>query len=88
MSIADHFDPAPDTGFVRRYDSHAARRQFQISLVLIVILALAAFTLGRLVQFDAPAAQIVPVPSAHQTHFAVAGLLDESGCCDRGAHSG
>ncbi len=72
MSIADHFDHAPDAGFVRSYDSHAARRQFQISLVLILILALAAFALGLLVRFDEPAQQIAPAPSKHQTHFAVA----------------
>jgi hypothetical protein len=81
MSIIDHFDHAPDAGFVRSYDSRAARHQFQISLALILILTLAAFALGLLVRFDAPAGQIVPVPSTHEPHFAVAGLMDESGCC-------
>ncbi len=38
MSIADHFDHAPDAGFVRSYDLRSARRQFQVSLILIVIL--------------------------------------------------
>ena len=71
MSIAQHFDHMPDAGFVRSYDSQAARRQFQISLILILILTLAAFTLGLLVRFDAPAAQASPMPSAHQdVHFA------------------
>jgi hypothetical protein len=70
MSIADHFDPAPDAGFVRTYDSQAARRQFQVSLALILILALAAFSLGLLIRFDAPAAQVTPAPSAHDVHFA------------------
>jgi hypothetical protein len=71
MSIAEHFDSAPDAGFVRSYDSQAARRQFQISLALILILTLAAFTLGLLVRFDAPAAQANPAPSVHQdVHFA------------------
>lgn len=71
MSIADHFDHAPDAGFVRSYDSHAARRQFQISLVLILILTVAAFALGLLVRFDEPAAVAGPVShSSHEVHFA------------------
>lgn len=71
MSIADHFDAAPDAGFVRSYDLQAARRQFQISLVLILILALAAFALGLLVRFDEPAAQVNPAPTTHhEVHFA------------------
>jgi hypothetical protein len=70
MSIADHFRRVPDAGFVRSYDSQAARHQFQISLVLIAILALAAFTLGLLVRFDA-APQANPVPIKHpDVHFA------------------
>jgi hypothetical protein len=71
MSIADHFHRAPDAGFVRSYDAKAARRQFQISLALILILALAAFTLGLLVRFDGPAGEANPAPSAHHdVHFA------------------
>ncbi len=56
MSIADHFERAPDAGFIRTYDSGAARRQFQVSLLLIVVIALAATALGFLVRFDAPTA--------------------------------
>jgi hypothetical protein len=70
MSIADHFDHAPDAGFIRSYDSQAARRQFQVSLVLILILTLAAFALGLLVRFDAPAGQVNPAPIPHEVHFA------------------
>lgn len=71
MSIVEHFDPAPDAGFVRSYDLPAARCQFQISLVLILILTLAAFTLGLLVRFEEPAAQASPAPSPHHdVHFA------------------
>ncbi|HEY1735951.1 MAG TPA: hypothetical protein VGG12_04835 [Methylovirgula sp.] len=71
MSIADHFYHAPDAGFVRSYDSHAARRQFQVSVALILILALAAFALGMLVRFDDPAALNRSSPSKiHDTHFA------------------
>jgi hypothetical protein len=71
MSIIDHFDHAPDAGFVRSYDSRAARHQFQISLALILILTLAAFALGLLVRFDAPAGDVTPAPSTHQdVHFA------------------
>jgi hypothetical protein len=68
MSIADHFDPAPDAGFVRSYDCHAARRQFQVSLVLILTLTLAAFALGFLLQFDPPTG--AGRPPLHEVHFA------------------
>lgn len=71
MSIADHFYHAPDAGFVRSYDSRAARRQFQVSLALIVILALAAFALGLLVRFDEPATAVPTSPTkVHEVHFA------------------
>lgn len=70
MSIADRFDHAPDAGFVRSYDSRAARRQFQVSLALILILTLAAFALGLLVRFDPPAGEVHPAPSTHEVHFA------------------
>ena len=83
MSIADHFDHAPDAGFVRSYDSRAARRQFQVSLVLIVILTVAAFALGLLVRFDEPSAGVSQAPMApHDVHFA--GVLpDLSGFAPR-----
>ncbi len=55
MSIADHFEHAPDAGFIRDYDAGAARRQFNLSMVLIVIVALAAAALGAVVRFDGPA---------------------------------
>jgi hypothetical protein len=71
MSIADHFRHVPDAGLVRSYDPQAARRQFQISLVLIMTLVLAAFALGLLVRFDAPAQDVRPAPGPHQDlHFA------------------
>jgi hypothetical protein len=71
MSIADHFDHAPDAGFVRSYDFRAARRQFQVSVALILILTFAAFSLGLLVRFERPAAaKPNSPPSAHEVHFA------------------
>lgn len=54
MSITDHSDHKADAGFVRAYDARSARRQFRVSLILIVVLALAAGALGVLVQFDRP----------------------------------
>ena len=71
MSIADHFYHAPDAGFVRSYNSYVARRQFQVSVALILILALAAFALGMLVRFDDPSALNRPAASKiHDVHFA------------------
>ena len=58
MSIADHFDQSPDAGFIRNYDRTTARRQFHVSLMLIVVIALAATALGFLVRFETPSAQV------------------------------
>lgn len=68
MSIADHFEHAPDAGFVRDYDRDSARHQFNVSLVLVVVLALAVTALGFLINFDGPghvpdAAGVSNVPS-------------------------
>ena len=57
MSIADHFEHAPDAVFVRDYDSGTARRQFNVSIILIVVIAVAASALGFLVRFDTPSPQ-------------------------------
>lgn len=76
MSIADHFYHAPDAGFVRSYDSKAARRQFQVSIVLILVLAMAAFALGLLVRFDQPTASDRLSPQSHDVHFAT--VISES----------
>jgi hypothetical protein len=56
MSIADNFDHKSDAGFVRAYDARAARRQFQVSGILVVVLALAAIALGMLTQLAPPIA--------------------------------
>ncbi len=58
MSIADHFEHAPDASFIRDYDASTARRQFNISLVLIAVIAIAAAALGAVVRFDAPGAEV------------------------------
>lgn len=54
MSIADHFQQAPDAGFIRNFDSGAARRQFRVSMVLVIVIAAAAAALGAVVRFDGP----------------------------------
>jgi hypothetical protein len=73
MSIADHFEHAPDAGFVRDYDNEAARRQFRLSLVLIVVVALAATALAALIRFDTGSSR--PAVDATQTVPAYAGKL-------------
>jgi hypothetical protein len=55
MLIADHLDHRSDAGFVRAYDAHAARRQLQISIILVAVLALAAGTLAMVARIDRPA---------------------------------
>lgn len=69
MSIADHFQHAPDAGFIRNFDGNAARRQFRVSMVLVIVIATAAMALGALVRFDSPAASgpvaVSPTPPPH-----------------------
>ncbi len=54
MSIADNFDHTCDAGFVRAYDARSARRQFQVSSMLVIVLALAAIALGILTLLSPP----------------------------------
>jgi hypothetical protein len=72
MSVADHFNHAPEAACVRVYDTRAARRQFQVSMILVLILTFAAFAFGLLVRFDAVKGE--PVTAAlsrtHQVKFA------------------
>ena len=48
MRVADKFGPEADAGFVRAYDVRAAGWQCQISIALVLLLALAASALGVL----------------------------------------
>ena len=54
MSIADNFDNKSDAGFVRAYDARTARRQFQVSSMLVLVLAFAAIALGILTRLAPP----------------------------------
>jgi hypothetical protein len=76
MSIADNFNHGHDDGFVRSYDAQAARRQFQVSLILVVVLAVSAIALGIVAQLDRPDPQIHPASAkTNGSHFAET-LLD------------
>lgn len=70
MSIADHFVQASDAGFVRDYDPRAAQRQFGMSMVLIVVIAVAATALGALIRFDGPTGSGVQGSSATPPAYA------------------
>ena len=66
MSIADHFEQAPDARYIRDYDAGVARRQFNLSLLLVAAFALVAVTLGTVLRFDGPASQAsAPSFAAH-----------------------
>ena len=56
MAIAGNFDDKSDAGFVRAYDARTARRQFQISSILVLVPTQAAFALGILSQLTPPIA--------------------------------
>lgn len=66
MPPVDKFEPVnkfrleSGAGFVRAYDERAARRQLQVSLGLVLVLGLAAMTLGILTQLDRPGRAIWP----------------------------
>jgi len=78
MAIAGDFDDKSNAGFVRAYDARAARRQFQISSILVLVLALAAFALGILTQLAPPiAAERSPPARPNSPHIAET-LLDIS----------
>lgn len=55
MSIADHFlNRGRDAGFVRTYDMQAARRQLEVSVILILVMAGSAIALGLMTRLDRP----------------------------------
>lgn len=71
ISIHHQFDRAPESGLVRAYDFRAARRQFKISVALIVILTMAAFAFGFTARPDMSPGQTPPASYGPQkTYFA------------------
>lgn len=46
MSLVDKFDNKTEPGFSRPFDRESARRQFRVSVLLIIAMALSAFVLG------------------------------------------
>lgn len=54
MSLVDRFDDQQEPAFTRSFDRDSARRQFQVSAVLVVAMAVAAFVLGFALPIDSP----------------------------------
>ncbi|ACK51871.1 hypothetical protein Msil_2960 [Methylocella silvestris BL2] len=77
MSIADHFDPRPDAGFVRSYDLQAARRQLQVSLFLVVVLGCAAIALAVMSRLETGANPQHPAALRGGTSLVAQSLLDK-----------
>ncbi len=76
MSIADNFDHKSDAGFDRAYDARAARRQFQVSIMPVLVLALPAIALGIFSPLAPPVATGgSSAPNASSPHIAET-LLD------------
>lgn len=46
MSLVDKFDDHIEPAFTRSFDRESARRQFRVSILLVVAMATAAFVLG------------------------------------------
>jgi hypothetical protein len=60
MSLVDKFDDQVEQGFTRSFDRDSARRQFRVSLLLIVAMAVSAFILGFALPVD-KSAKVGPV---------------------------
>ena len=54
MSILDHFDRSAEHGFTWQIDPDTARRQFNLSIMLVAFIALATFTATLAMKFEAP----------------------------------
>jgi hypothetical protein len=66
MSLVDKFDDQMEPAFSRSFDRESARRQFRVSIFLVVAMASAAFVLG----FALPINQgSNPLPSADSAAF-------------------
>jgi hypothetical protein len=70
MTIASNFDRSPDAGFTRSFDAESARRQLQLSAILVLILAAATFMLGVMIRFDAPTSASLSPIKPIETHYA------------------
>ena len=62
MSVVDHFHKASEAGFSRQWDTNSARRQFNVSLILIAALAFAVGLLAFSLR-TAPMTRIFSAPS-------------------------
>ena len=70
MSIANNFDRPSDAGFTRSFDAESARRQLQLSVLLVAILAVATFMLSVMIRFDVPSTASVSPIKPIETHYA------------------
>ena len=71
MAIVDHFKPVEGSGFMRSIDPHAARRQLNMSVGLVAVLAIVAAVTALSFRFEpqilaagmrAPVKLIVEIP--------------------------
>ena len=56
MSLVDKYEDNTQTPYVQRFDRDSARRQFRVSLLLIVAMAISAFVLGFAMPVGGPPA--------------------------------
>jgi hypothetical protein len=54
MSVSENFEDGYDAGLTRSWDPKSARRQFQMSLVLVAALICSAVVLATTLRFDPP----------------------------------
>ena len=57
MSLVDKFDNKTEPGYSRPFDRESARRQFRVSVLLIIAMALSAFVLGFAMPVGNPTTQ-------------------------------
>lgn len=57
MSLVDKYDDKTESGYIRKFDRESARRQFRVSLLLIIAMAVSAFVLGFAMPVAGPTSQ-------------------------------
>jgi hypothetical protein len=73
MSAILKYHVSSNDEFVRSYDVQTARRQFQVSVILIIVLAAIAFLLGHLTRFEERASEKKTIyPVNHSVQMAAA----------------
>jgi hypothetical protein len=85
MSMTDRFDQTTDDGFIRNIDPQAARHQFNMSIGLVAVLALATLSAALTLRIEpvdastAPSRMVVQAPQVMHVQQAARDLKRQPG---------